>query len=417
MKFRSMKIGLLVLAGVIMCGLSACGKETKPQESRVTPESMDIVEDGEKPDLQKGEELTSQEKQKTEELFTVQLDSREETDTDIVLHFLFQNSSNQSYCYSENAYEPGDTWERIIRVRKSDWTKEKKSPNFVHLDLSDADGQEIFSGGIRFELAEEFEIKDLEVFETVKLSIFGDTLAERIAVPRGYERKEAAKDSLMYFLRNYKLLPAGSRVHLFDGSEKSNQKAHVAVFDLPIENYDLQQCADSVMRVYGEYYYSIGAYDKIAFRFTNGFLAEYSKWREGYRIVVDGNDVKYEKSAEPDASYEGFVAYMKKVFTYAGTLSMESEAKKIEAKDMEVGDVFLNGGSPGHVVMIVDMCINAEGKKAVLLAQGYMPAQQFHILKNPAHEENPWYYEEEITYPFHTPGYTFNEGALKRMQY
>ena len=80
-------------------------------------------------------------------------------------------------------------------------------------------------------------------------------------------------------------------------------------------------------------------------------------------------------------------------------------------------DVFLKGASPGHVVMIADVCKNAEGEKAFLLAQGYMPAQEFHILKNPAHEADPWYYESELTYPFVTPEYTFEKNCLKRLNY
>ena len=66
--------------------------------------------------------------------------------------------------------------------------------------------------------------------------------------------------------------------------------------------------------------------------------------------------------------------------------------------------------------MIVDVCENEEGKKAFLLAQGFMPAQQFHIIKNPRHED-PWYYEDEVTYPFYTISYTFEEGSLKRVMY
>ena len=46
---------------------------------------------------------------------------------------------------------------------------------------------------------------------------------------------------------------------------------------------------------------------------------------------------------------------------------------KLYLKDAAVGDVFLKGGSPGHVVMIVDMCENENGKKAFLLALGIFP--------------------------------------------
>ena len=109
--------------------------------------------------------------------------------------------------------------------------------------------------------------------------------------------------------------------------------------------------------------------------------------------------------------------YLRIVFSYAGTASMDTEAQPIPLSDLQVGDVFLKGGNPGHVVMVVDLCENADGKKAFLLAQGYMPAQQFHVLKNPAHEDDPWYYEDEVTYPFHTPEYTFQKGSLKRLNY
>lgn len=245
----------------------------------------------------------------------------------------------------------------------------------------------------------------------------GITLEERIAVPEGYKRTEEDAGSLAAFMRGYKLKPTGSQVLLYDGTQKGNQSAHAAVFELPIEEYDLQQCADSVMRVYAEYYWSTGQYDKIAFHFTNGFDARYSKWREGYRIKVDGNNVYWSKTAGYDDSYESFVQYLKMVFMYAGTLSMESEAEQIQLSDIRVGDVFLYGASPGHVVMIVDVCEDESGKKAFLLGQGYMPAQEFHVLKNNMHDDDPWYYEDEIEYPLSTPEYTFKEGSLKRLTY
>ena len=171
------------------------------------------------------------------------------------------------------------------------------------------------------------------------------------------------------------------------------------------------------MRIYAEYYYQIGQPEKIAFHFTSGFLAEYVRWRDGERIKVDGNQVQWVQSAVWDDSYESFVEYLKMVFCYAGTLSMETESEEIDCSQMRVGDVFLKGGSPGHVVMVIDICENEVGQRAFLLGQGYMPAQEFHVLKNPQHEEDCWYYEEEITYPFCTPEYTFQQGSCRRLSY
>lgn len=245
----------------------------------------------------------------------------------------------------------------------------------------------------------------------------GMTLEGRILCPDGYTRTATEEGSLTSFLRGYALKEDGSPVLLYDGSEKSSQSAHQAVFTLPIENADLQQCADSVMRVYAEYLYHSGQEDKIAFHFTNGFLAQWSKWRDGYRIKVEGNNVSYVSSTGYDASYECFQKYLRMVFSYAGTLSMAEESEPIPLSELQVGDVFLKGGSPGHVVMVVDTCTDQSGKKAFLLAQGFMPAQEFHVLKNPRHENDPWYYEGEVTYPFSTAQYTFPEGSLRRLEY
>ena len=249
------------------------------------------------------------------------------------------------------------------------------------------------------------------------LNAEGMTLETRVRTPEGYTRISAEEGSFAAFLRSYPLKEAESPVLLYNGREKGNQGAHAAVFKLPIENEDLQQCADSVMRIYAEYFYQTGQYERISFHFVNGFQADYSKWREGYRIAVNGNEVSWSNSAAVDESYENFQEYMRMVFAYAGTLSMEAEAQEITLEEIQVGDVFLKGGSPGHVVLIVDVCEKEDGSKAFLLGQGYMPAQEFHLLKNPQHGEDPWYYEEEVTYPFSTPEYTFPEGSLCRLDY
>lgn len=244
----------------------------------------------------------------------------------------------------------------------------------------------------------------------------GKTLKKRVAVPDGYQRVAYSKKRLGSFLRNYPMKKDGSAVLLYDGSRKGNQGAHAAVFKLPIEEEDLQQCADSIMRVYAEYFWKTGQKERIGFHFVDGFFADYKTWRDGGRIQT-GNTTSWVHSAGYDDSYQNFKKYLRMVFAYAGTLSMEAESKKIPLSKIQTGDIFIKGASPGHVVMVVDVCKNAEGKKAFLLAQGYMPAQEFHLLKNLKHEEDPWYYEEEVSYPFQTPEYTFKEGSLRRLKY
>lgn len=242
----------------------------------------------------------------------------------------------------------------------------------------------------------------------------GTNLESRLLVPRGYRRVASTSDEITGFIRNLPLKDDGSQVLTYNGSPIANQDNHVAVFDISIGERDLQQCADSVMRIYGEYYWSLEDYDKIAYHLTNGFYMNYSKWKEGYRIVVDGNDVRWNKSASFDDSYETFLKYMEMVFAYAGTLSLTAESSPITLNDLLPGDLLLQGGSPGHCVLVIDMAYDENGKRCYLLAQGYMPAQDFHVLTNPLHPEDPWYYEDEMNYPIQTPSWTFKEGSLMR---
>ena len=143
-------------------------------------------------------------------------------------------------------------------------------------------------------------------------------------------------------------------------------------------------------------------------------MADFDKWRKGYAISINGNSISWVASSKNNSSYDSFKRFMRIVFAYSGTLNMDYASKKIKLSEAKVGDIFIRGGSPGHVVMIADICKNAKGKKAYLLAQGYLPAQEFQVLKNPLHEENPWYYEDEIKYPLRTPEYSFEKGSLRR---
>ena len=247
----------------------------------------------------------------------------------------------------------------------------------------------------------------------------GTTLLTRIMTPKGYERAEVPEGSFADFVLNYPLKEHGAPVKLYNGTEWDVQYVHAAVFDLPLENEDFQQCADSIMRIYAEYYWHTGQQEKIAFHCTNGFLAEYTMWREGYRFSVNGGNISWVKTDKFNDSYYNFTKYMRMVFAYAGTLSMDRyESTPISMDELQIGDVWLEGDSPGHVIMVADICYDENGKKAFLLADGHTPAMDFHIMKNLLHKDDPWYYEDEITYPFDIFVHTYmKEADLQRLTY
>jgi hypothetical protein len=242
----------------------------------------------------------------------------------------------------------------------------------------------------------------------------GTSIATRFTPPDGYERKLEDSSSFGFYLRNLPLKKHGSAVHLYDGSLKGNQSAHVAVINMSVGNRDLQQCADAVMRLRAEYLFRNKMYSDIHFRFVSGFNCEYTRWREGNRVALKGNAVFWQKSAGADKSYSSFLKYMETVFNYASTLSLDKELRSVELKDVQIGDVLIRGGSPGHAVIVVDMVENADGEKLVLLAQSYMPAQEIQVLMNPMNGTiSPWYNLDERM-KIYTAEYTFEKFQLKR---
>lgn len=242
----------------------------------------------------------------------------------------------------------------------------------------------------------------------------GSIIQDRFVPPAGFKRMSYPDHSFATFLQQLPLKPAGSRVKYYDGAEKTPGQIYLAVVDMDVGKRDLQQCADAVMRLRGEYLYSQKRYDEIRFDLTNGFDMTFAKWRQGYRIKVDGNIVSWVKSKSPSTSYGQFRSYMNMVFAYAGTLSLAKELKTIPAEDIQVGDVFIQGGSPGHAVIVVDMAINEVGEKQFLLAQSYMPAQDIQILQNPNEAgRSPWFSlptGERLS----TPEWDFTINDLKR---
>lgn len=245
----------------------------------------------------------------------------------------------------------------------------------------------------------------------------GHSVEDRVAVPTGAKRTAVPENSFAAYLRNFPLKAQGSKVFLYDGSPKHNQQVHAAVLDLDVGSRDLQQCADAVMRLRAEYLFRQGKLDQIHFNFTNGFKCEYVKWREGNRMVVNGNQTRWSKTAQPDHSYASFRRYMDLIFSYAGTLSLAREMVGVPVSQMQVGDVFIQGGSPGHAVIVMDMAVDPQKKrKYFLLAQSYMPAQSIHILKNLQQPSiSPWYVADfgEV---LSTPEWTFTSNDLKRFR-
>jgi len=200
---------------------------------------------------------------------------------------------------------------------------------------------------------------------------------------------------------------------LYDGRRKNEQGAHLLVVDIDVGNRDLQQCADAVMRLWAEYQHSAQRGDDICFRFVSGDAARWSKYRQGIRAEVNRRGVRWSKAAPADSSYGSFRRYLDLVFSYASTRSLARDVPKVsEPLQVQPGDFFLQGGSPGHAVLVVDVAQDERGRRVFALAQSYMPAQQIHVLKNPANG-SAWY-PARAKGPLSTPEWRFDYRDLRR---
>ncbi len=258
--------------------------------------------------------------------------------------------------------------------------------------------------------------QEVKIVETSYIDTTKNTIATRFPVSSGFARTVVDTTTFGYYLRHLPLKEHGAEVQLYTGGVKKDRGVYLAVVDKEIGNKDLHQCADAVMRLRADYLFSRKDYDAIHFNFTNGFSAEYSKWREGNRIVVRGNKVSWVNRATPSDSPDSYWRYLEQVFMYAGTLSLDKELKQVSLEEMKIGDVFIWGGSPGHAIIIVDMIKNENtGEIKFMLAQSYMPAQEIQVLRNPANKDpdNPWY-SFSSGESLNTPEWDFDSNQLKR---
>jgi hypothetical protein len=217
-------------------------------------------------------------------------------------------------------------------------------------------------------------------------------LLQDIPPPPGFTRTSAVKGSFAAWLRQVNLKKSKT-VYLFNGLPKPNQQAQYAVLDIPVGKKDLQQCADAIIRLRSEYLYNAGRYNEIVF---------YDNLSQVYRFGS-----KYDRFH--------FETYLEKVYAWCGTLSLNKQLKTISHyADVWPGDVFIHGGSPGHAVIVMDVAVNVHGEQVFMLAQSYMPAQDIHILKNPADaKQSPWY-SLPAKAPLQTPEWIFKQGERKR---
>ncbi|MES2373703.1 MAG: DUF4846 domain-containing protein [Bacteroidota bacterium] len=220
-----------------------------------------------------------------------------------------------------------------------------------------------------------------------------------IPLPAGFERVLVSRGLFADYLRNLPLRK-DKTVYLYNKQPKPNQSIHYAVIDISTGEKDLQQCADAVMRLRAEYFFDKKSYDSI--RFPKGIRDEY---------LFPQYLKKTTQALRP-----AFLQFMETVFINCGSYTLEKSLQPVtDLSSMQIGDVFVKGGAPGHAEIVVDMAVNkTTGKKIYMLAESYMPAQDIHLLLNlSVTSYGPWHKltnDKQVV----TASWTFSSNQLRR---
>lgn len=248
-----------------------------------------------------------------------------------------------------------------------------------------------------------------------------ESLACRIPAPKGFARDKAPARSYAHWLRHLPLLPKGRPVRSYKGGMilEANSPYLSAVVDLDLSKRDRQQCADTIMRLRGEYHYFRGKPERTRFKWAGGKRFGYGQWARGIRPVKgssSGRRWTFEAKARPGRGYRNFRRYLEFMFSWTGTLHMVGE-KRVKPDALRAGDFFIQGGSPGHAVVILDLARGADGKKVkALLGQGFIPAQDLHVLRAP--DGSPWFTLDPSSTQVKTPLWRpFSWSDLRRFRY
>ena len=241
-----------------------------------------------------------------------------------------------------------------------------------------------------------------------------DKKIREIYLPTGFNYVNEGDSAYSNWLLDLKF--KNKPVYLYDGKLKSNQEVHYGVLDIEIGKEDFVQCADAAIKIRADYLFEKNRFADINFIATSGDKIGFENWRKGTRWKAQGNKlVSYTTTRNVTNIKNDYAAFMKLVYSYCGTYSLSNQLKNVhDLSSLRAGDIFIKGGFPGHAVTVMAVSKNVGGKKIFLLSQGYMPAQDIHILKNYADPNlNPWYVLSDI-YPLDTPEWQFDKGSLKR---
>ncbi len=214
-----------------------------------------------------------------------------------------------------------------------------------------------------------------------------DTVGAAFPPPAGWER--APTDDYGRSLLELTLRPEGARVLTHDAVPVPGHPGRVV--DLPLVPGDLQQCADSAIRLRAEWERAQGR--SPVFHATSGDPIPWARYEQGERAFSAGVKLGW----RPSAKELRFEDWLTDVFRWAGTRSLALDT--VAATEPRGGDLLVSPGSPGHAVVLLDVVTRGD-ERLVLVGEGYMPAMSFHVEAGP--EGGWWRWDDGVALPHWT---------------
>jgi Domain of unknown function (4846) len=243
-----------------------------------------------------------------------------------------------------------------------------------------------------------------------------ESLERRFSPPPDFSRVGVDAGSFGAFLRGLPLAAPGTAVVTYRGDLvlPGDHEHLAAVVAIDSGTRDLMQCADSVIRMHAEWRWSTGARDA-SYRALAGPEMPFSRYLQGDRARANGSHLAWQRSAAPArADHPAYRRWLDDVFMFANTISLANEAKPVARADLAPGDFVVLPGGPGHAVLVLDLARAEDGRVALLLGQGFMPAQGFYVVR--PSRASAWFVVEPgdatVTTPFWKP---FPWSSLRRL--
>lgn len=217
-------------------------------------------------------------------------------------------------------------------------------------------------------------------------------LSERFPAPTGHARVPLDPATFGAWLRTLPVRLDRAFVLSHRGERIGAPAAAVVALDLG--RGDLQQCADTILRLHAEYLWSSGRDGGAAYHLTSGDLWRFSDWVAGEVLTAKGSRVTRTPGPPRAADHPSFRRWLQRLFVWAGSRSLSTDSRPLPPGEaIRPGDLFLDPGSPGHAVLVLDVAVSESGAAVALLGQGFMPAQELHVLasREPEVVDGVWF--------------------------